>query len=371
LIQTLKESPNSNSVKNTGQLILSVLQEKLQELNSLLGNQGDNVNLAELTNVLRIEQQPPGTVVSNKYLEPAIVVCVDEKLIPLAKEGRLQVRSSLCFSISDEAIDRTLDNRQEILQGQLTCVVGADGKATFNKLKIMEVSSKHQHQDFCIQVQLEEVKKSFSSPEDKVRVIGNPVRSSPLHVQSRINNKRKRSLSCSGGKYAKRARGDFCDSSYVDITPLLILPQKEAANKLGISESMLCKRFKECTRRKWPYRYLRKIDKMIRMLTLNKKMENLTRDEHEKIERLKMEREECLHPVKIRITGADVVQLNTLSTASSGESPEVESDSYDSPSGPTTLNEEISDSVSYDDMYEEDEIALVVSTLHLMRQAVY
>jgi hypothetical protein len=37
----------------------------------------------------------------------------------------------------------------------------------------------------------------------------------------------------------------------------LTLPQKEAAAKLGISESMLCKRFKECTRRKWPYRYVR------------------------------------------------------------------------------------------------------------------
>lgn len=44
--------------------------------------------------------------------------------------------------------------------------------------------------------------------------------------------------------------------TYVDITDLLVLPQKEAAAKLGISESMLCKRFKECTRRKWPYRYV-------------------------------------------------------------------------------------------------------------------
>ena len=44
--------------------------------------------------------------------------------------------------------------------------------------------------------------------------------------------------------------------NYIDITDLLILPQKEAARRLGISESMLCKRFKECTRRKWPYRYV-------------------------------------------------------------------------------------------------------------------
>ena len=46
------------------------------------------------------------------------------------------------------------------------------------------------------------------------------------------------------------------DCNYIDITDLLTLPQKEAARRLGISESMLCKRFKECTRRKWPYRYV-------------------------------------------------------------------------------------------------------------------
>jgi hypothetical protein len=46
------------------------------------------------------------------------------------------------------------------------------------------------------------------------------------------------------------------DSTHIDITHLLHYPQKEAAKKLGISESMLCKRFKESTPRKWPYRYV-------------------------------------------------------------------------------------------------------------------
>ena len=46
------------------------------------------------------------------------------------------------------------------------------------------------------------------------------------------------------------------EGNYIDITDLLTLPQKEAAKRLGISESMLCKRFKECTKRKWPYRYV-------------------------------------------------------------------------------------------------------------------
>jgi len=163
-------------------------------------------------------------------------------------------------------------------------------------LKIMEVSSKHQHQAISIQIQLQQVRSGSFAP------IGPAVKSSPLHVQSRIN-KRKRASS-GPGKPRKRSRGDS-DINYVDITFLLVLPQKEAATKLGISESMLCKRFKECTRRKWPYRYLRKIDKTIRVLTLNKKSEEIPMEDQEKIQRLKAEREECLLPVRIRITGQD------------------------------------------------------------------
>ena len=86
----------------------------------------------------------------------------------------------------------------------------------------MEVSSKHRHQTFSIQLQLEELKKSYSSSEDKITNVGNPIKSSPLHVQSRINKRRRSgsgSLNSSGPK--KRIRGEF-DSSYVDITALLV-----------------------------------------------------------------------------------------------------------------------------------------------------
>jgi len=138
--------------------------------------------------------------------------------------------------------------------------------------------------------------------------------------------------------------------SFVDITPLLILPQKEAATRLGISESMLCKRFKECTRRKWPYRYLRKIEKMMNVLMLNKKGDTLSPDDVEKIEKLKAEREECLTPVKIRITGD---ALPALSASTGGDTPTAESDSVE----------------SVDEGYDGDdaEIAQVVSTLNLLR----
>ena len=48
-----------------------------------------------------------------------------------------------------------------------------------------------------------------------------------------------------------------------DITALLNLSQKTASLILGMSESMLCKKFKEITNKKWPYRQIQKIEKEI------------------------------------------------------------------------------------------------------------
>lgn len=96
-------------------------------------------------------------------------------------------------------------------------------------------------------------------------------------------------------------------STYVDITDLLSLPQKDAAARLGISESMLCKRFKECTRRKWPYRYLRKVEKQISQLQEQRHVTGfLTAEENNRLESLVQEREDCLAPVRIRVTHHDV-----------------------------------------------------------------
>jgi len=163
------------------------------------------------------------------------------------------------------------------------------------------------------------------------------------------------------------------DSTYVDITSLLNVPQKEAANRLGISESMLCKRFKETTKRKWPYRYLRKIDKMVNLLTLNKRGEAMAPEDLEKMEKLKEERAECLLPVKIRITGYDVTHQHSLHNVSRG-SPSG-SDSWDSESDES--EEEISPKKEMmtnkednnDDDDDGEEIARVVSTLNFLRQS--
>jgi hypothetical protein len=310
---------------------------------------------------------------------------VDDSLINLARDGKLQVTANLCLTLSDEVLSRTLDNKQDILQGHTQVPVSSEGYVTFNKLKIMEVSSKHHHQAFSIQLQLQEICTEADGNISTIAV-GEAIKLAPLHVQSRIN---KRKRSCFNGhisKQRKRTRGES-DSNYVDITPLLVLPQKEAATRLGISESMLCKRFKECTRRKWPYRYLRKIDKMIRVLTLNKKSDSLPREEQEKIQRLKREREECLHPVKIRITGHDKSSTARLAAGNFSETNGVGKGGTnhkggggvsDSESEPTDSNsspyeeEEVEGVEGEDDEYEEeDEISQVASTLSLLKNRGY
>eukprot|EP01127_Copromyxa_protea_P009616 TRINITY_DN2280_c0_g1_i1.p1 TRINITY_DN2280_c0_g1~~TRINITY_DN2280_c0_g1_i1.p1 ORF type:complete len:471 (+),score=76.96 TRINITY_DN2280_c0_g1_i1:168-1415(+) len=351
LVQGLRDCVDTVARKNTVSQIQVLLHKKLQELTNLSVAVLPNSEPVVVEEALNLEEQPLGSVVANKYLDQ-VVVSVDDKLLILARDGKLQVRASLCIATTDAAIDRTLDNRQEILQGQLVAVVGSDGRAVFNRLKIMEVSSKHSHQSFAIQLQLEEIKKMFpGSVEEKVVSYGNPIRSSPLQVISRMN-KRKRSssassLSSSGGCNKKRVRTES-DPSFVDITSLLVLPQKEAATRLGISESMLCKRFKECTRRKWPYRYLRKIEKMMNVLMLNKKADNLSSEDAEKIEKLKAEREECLTPVKIRITGDSL--------------PALRDNGSDTPTGSDSM-----DSAEEEFDGDDAEIAQVVSTLNFLR----
>lgn len=103
-------------------------------------------------------------------------------------------------------------------------------------------------------------------------------------------------------KQAKLGAEAVADGDLSDITSLLSLPQKEAAQRLGISESMLCKRFKECTRRKWPFRFLRKIEKMISSLETQKDVEPLSAEDQDRLEDLLRQKVECLAPVKIRIT---------------------------------------------------------------------
>ena len=73
-----------------------------------------------------------------------------------------------------------------------------------------------------------------------------------------------------------------------DITHLLVYPQKVAAAILGVKVAILNKRFKEATNRKWPFRYLSKIENEIES----------SATEEEKVELLK-KREQLLSPISI------------------------------------------------------------------------
>ena len=80
------------------------------------------------------------------------------------------------------------------------------------------------------------------------------------------------------------------DHLLTDITHLLVYPQKVAAAMLGIKEAILNKRFKEVTNRKWPFRYLAKIEN---------ELQNC-KNEEEKTQLLK-KKEKLLAPVYIML----------------------------------------------------------------------
>jgi len=99
------------------------------------------------------------------------------------------------------------------------------------------------------------------------------------------------------------ARQFSSNSNYVDITPYLNLPQKQAAQRLGIPTSTLSKRWKEAVcGRKWPYRCVCKLDKEILTLLQNiQPGEPLSPEIEEALAKLLKRRKEELRSVIIRI----------------------------------------------------------------------
>jgi hypothetical protein len=60
------------------------------------------------------------------------------------------------------------------------------------------------------------------------------------------------------------------NEQYLDVTPYLNMPQKDAAGRLGIPTSTLSKRWKDAVKqRKWPYRIVSKLDREIMVLLQN------------------------------------------------------------------------------------------------------
>ena len=104
---------------------------------------------------LNIIQQPSETAVANRYLLPAPQLSITPPIVSC--KSTFVVCVSLAYhGDSDTQLENTLDGKQEILQGIKRVTVDNSNHVVFNKLKIMEVSSKHRHHPFCLVFSLEE-----------------------------------------------------------------------------------------------------------------------------------------------------------------------------------------------------------------------
>jgi len=299
---------------------------------------------------LFVVQQPPDIVIANRYISPPPILEIRSNGME-SEKGKSRtfiITVTLCYNQLNtpaQEISKTIDKKQDILQGIRRLTLSLSNQSpktrqtyvstTFPKLKVTEVTSKHKHQSFCLLFTLEEY-----SPSGECIVL-HKIKTSPFQVLSRPsarseNNNGKRKAESDGADTPSPPKHKTVKVSAIsppnesgvipdtpahyaqmesmhlqDITELLTLPQKEAAHKLGISESMLCKRFKESTQRKWPYRYLLKLDKVIKILESQDKDGTISEEDRMKLNKLGAERVQCLHPVKIRISpNESVLNLN-------------------------------------------------------------
>jgi len=334
LIDSLKQSHTSESgevKKQSSNELPSVAKfvqdyrETLKSKETLLSSLLDHPTLEQEQvppkfeqHVLTIVTQPGEILIANRYVLPAPIVVSSYR----PNQNSLIIRADLLYNTS-KAMIASKNGKKGVLEGVLEVSPDRNGQAIFSKLKLKEVSSKHEHQSFVFSFTLEEY-----SPHGAKRVV-DVIYSSSFHVQSykRPSKKRKHSPEIQELNQAQRPKltkgASNVQDKYVDITSLLVLPQKDAAQTLGISESMLCKRFKECTQRKWPYRYLQKIDKVIHILQLRRK-EGSFKEEDGKLERLIEEREQILQPVTIRITSHDRQEASLESSESAEDADSLE-----------------------------------------------
>jgi len=373
--------------------------------------------------VLFIVQQPPDIVIANRYISPPPILEIRSNGIETEK-GRNRtfiITVSLCYNQLNapvQEISKTIDKKQDILQGIRRLTLSLSNQSpktrqtyvstTFPKLKVTEVTSKHKHQSFCLLFTLEEC-----APSGECFVL-HKIRTSPFQVLSRPSarsdtngTKRKSEDGLEGTSPPKHKTvkvsaispsssgesGVIPDAPVThhaqmesmhlqDITELLTLPQKEAAHRLGISESMLCKRFKESTQRKWPYRYLLKLDKVIKILESQDKDGTISDEDKAKLNKLGQERIQCLHPVKIRISPNDAIlnlnnnNNNNNSHASNDKKPQatspinalssLASQSFQNADNGSAASDKDSDSESEDQELESQE-EFLLETLELLK----
>jgi hypothetical protein len=149
----------------------------------------------------------------------------------------------------------------------------------------------------------------LANPQSPAPVSGNNAQvSSPNSGGAANNNNMSTAITPASPGVVRSLAPGGAKATYIDITPYLNMPQKEAARRLGIPTSTLSKRWKEAVRcRKWPYRTICKLDKEIMALLQNIPQDYNTRTNQlpEEIETtlgyLLRKRQEELQPVIIRV----------------------------------------------------------------------
>lgn len=93
------------------------------------------------------------------------------------------------------------------------------------------------------------------------------------------------------------------DPKFFDITHLLTLPQADAAKAVRLSKPTFCKRWKEAvgSERKWPHRYILKIDREIRQLKSQQKRSGSNKEIEDRLAVLTQKRKVALTPTSIRL----------------------------------------------------------------------
>lgn len=148
----------------------------------------------------------------------------------------------------------------------------------------------------------------LANPQSPAPVSGNNAQVSSPNSGSANNNNMSTAITPASPGVVRSLAPGGAKATYIDITPYLNMPQKEAARRLGIPTSTLSKRWKEAVRcRKWPYRTICKLDKEIMALLQNIPQDYNTRTNQlpEEIETtlgyLLRKRQEELQPVIIRV----------------------------------------------------------------------
>ena len=267
---------------------------------------------------LTVLVQPSPQIVANRYVTPAPEVRVS--LPKMEGLTYLIVAKIVYYGTEEEVLRSSSKGKREkgrpILEGIIQYPIAKNIEIiSFHKIKISEVSSKHGQKPFSMLFSIGKFFFShffvififFSQEAKEQKNCENKtimsVYTEPFYVQSRAIKKRALPLDRSeeianNQEFSPTQTNLPSDLKLIEITSLLVYPQKKAAKFLQISESMMCKRWKEATNRKWPFRSIQKYHKLLKQLQNENNQESKN---YNQIAIIKKKLKQALDPVSISL----------------------------------------------------------------------